>query len=164
MSSEQWRPIPFSDYSVSARGRVRNDRNGEMLKGAPDNRGYPRVHISINGKRKTCKIHRLVAYAFLGDPPSGKTQVAHKDGNPINNRASNLKWATPTENNRDKARHGTQTCGVDQHKAKLTDEDVAMIRLAAATGVSQSKIAKAYGVSKGNVQFIIHGKTWKHAA
>ena len=44
-------------------------------------------------------MHRLVAHAFLGPPPSEAAwQVNHIDGNGSNNRIDNLEWATRSEN------------------------------------------------------------------
>ena len=47
----------------------------------------------INGK--THLVHRLVAKAFLEQPPSEKhTIVHHIDGDRANNHAENLEWVT----------------------------------------------------------------------
>lgn len=43
-------------------------------------------------------IHRIVATAFLGEPPSDKHVVDHIDTNKCNNRPSNLRWLTRLEN------------------------------------------------------------------
>ena len=43
-------------------------------------------------------VHRIVAYAFLGDPPSTEYVVDHIDTNRQNNRPSNLRWLTRFEN------------------------------------------------------------------
>lgn len=50
-----------------------------------------------NGKKNTERIHRLVALHFC-DKSEDKTQVNHKDGNKLNNRADNLEWTTAKEN------------------------------------------------------------------
>ena len=164
MSSEEWRPIPCSTYSISSRGRVRNDRNGNILTGSSDKDGYHRVNLKLSVGMKTIRVHRLVALAFIGDHPAGKTQVAHKDGSKSNNEVSNLRWSDALENNREKAVHGTQNRGVTQHLCRLTEEKVRRIREAASRGISQRRIASAFGISKGNVQYIVHGRTWKHVA
>jgi hypothetical protein len=44
------------------------------------------------------KVHRIVAFAFLGSPPSGKHVVDHIDRDRTNNRVENLRWLSPLEN------------------------------------------------------------------
>lgn len=43
-------------------------------------------------------VHRIVAFAFLGTPPSDDYVVDHKDTNRCNNRPENLRWVTKLEN------------------------------------------------------------------
>ena len=79
---------------VSSLGRVRT-AYGIVTEGTDRTDGYRRA--KINGK--TPYVHRLVAQAFLGPPPSKEhTQVNHIDNDPANNRADNLEWVTPLEN------------------------------------------------------------------
>lgn len=43
-------------------------------------------------------VHRIVATAFLGMPPSAQHVVDHIDANKRNNRPENLRWVTRLEN------------------------------------------------------------------
>jgi hypothetical protein len=54
------------------------------------------------------------------DNPLDKKCVGHIDGNPINNHWENLRWATCSENNRNRAKRANSTSkyyGVCWHKA-----------------------------------------------
>lgn len=54
------------------------------------NRGYM-FHASES-------VHRIVAYAFLGNPPRENYVVDHIDTNRANNRPENLRWVTKLQN------------------------------------------------------------------
>ena len=56
--------------------------------------GYRSIHTAGRG----FLVHRLVAGTFIGRPESADMHVHHKDGNPGNNRLSNLEYTTPSEN------------------------------------------------------------------
>ena len=60
-------------------------------------KGYACVILSKNNIRKKCKLHRLVATAFV-DNPDSKKEVNHIDGNKLNNVPENLEWVTRSEN------------------------------------------------------------------
>lgn len=44
------------------------------------------------------RVHRIVAYAFHGEPPTKEHVVDHIDTNKQNNRPENLRWVTRLEN------------------------------------------------------------------
>lgn len=104
---EQWREMPgFPGYFVSSLGRVRG-KKGAVMKPSITRRGYQKVGAFTEGGRKhNLEIHRMVALSFLGAPPEGKPVAAHGDGNPLNNRLDNLRWASHVENAADREAHG----------------------------------------------------------
>lgn len=87
-------------YSVRDNGSVLRHSREDMRKrkdddvwtfGKYDNKnGY--AHI---GKER---VHRIVACAFIGEPPSPQHVVDHIDTNRRNNRPENLRWLTKLEN------------------------------------------------------------------
>lgn len=168
---EVWKTIRESpNYAISSHGRLKRltasngTQAGRILSPriSRRGRGYRYFNISLDGTKKTVKVHRLVATAFIGDPPSPEHHAAHINGDSLDNRVENLRWATATENNRDKQLHGTQNRGEEHYKARLKETDIPIIRALAKNGVGPSAIAKQYGVRKGTIQFLLAGLTWKH--
>ena len=104
-SSEQWKPMldPASGLEVPARmvssfGRITSARS-VVSKGCLAKTGYYITQICSNSIRQTVFVHRLVAAAFLGPPPSIRQSIVnHKDLDKGNNSVENLEWTTPSEN------------------------------------------------------------------
>jgi hypothetical protein len=118
---EEWRPVVgHPSYEVSSLGAVRSvDRTllcgdgrtrrfkGRPVKGAYDKRmGYHRVMLYDHAKATGFTVHSLVTEAFIGPPPPGE-EVRHKNGDPKDNRLSNLEYGTRSQNMQDAVRHGT---------------------------------------------------------
>lgn len=59
--------------------------------------GYLEVTLVKNKKRKSVKIHRIVAMTFL-EKVKEKNYVNHIDGNKQNNNVENLEWCTQEQN------------------------------------------------------------------
>lgn len=94
---DQWVKTPNNpNYIVSNTGKIRRE-GSDRDHSVRDRKGYLSVDLYENSKRKTERVHRLVAEAFVPNPDN-KPYVNHKDGNKYNNNASNLEWATSKEN------------------------------------------------------------------
>lgn len=93
---ESWKTIQcHPQYEVSNMGNVRNSKTGKLLNPYEDGRGYLRVKLD----RKNCRLHILVATAFVhNDDPGFKNVVNHKKGKKHDCRASQLEWVTQSEN------------------------------------------------------------------
>lgn len=107
---EEWRDIEGYEglYQVSNLGNVRSLMmwNGHiykkriksyLLSKTKTTTGYWKVELSKNNKKKSHKVHRLVATAFIENSKNKKI-INHKDFNPLNNCVDNLEWVTQKEN------------------------------------------------------------------
>lgn len=124
LPGERWRAIPGYEglYEASSEGRIRSlDREvrtgidarrvikGRILSQVPGAYGYLLVGLYLRGggKRRTYAVHSLVVATFHGPRPSEDHECCHWDNDRTNNRASNLRWGTRSENRDDQRRHGT---------------------------------------------------------
>lgn len=147
-----WKPVKDWPYEVSNFGDVRNTRNGNLIAKVLHASGYLNAQLWNKGKFKTCLVHRLVAIAFLGEPSTDDHEVAHSDGNRINNSSSNLRWVTHIENMRDRDKHGTTARGVRNGKLKYSDEEVENVRKLQSEGFGSRRIAAKLKMNRGTVQ------------
>lgn len=95
---EEWKNIEIdgnkTDYFISNYGRFR--KNNIVKKGFLKN-GYHKYSITVNDVKKSYLTHRLVCFAFLGNPPTENMTVDHINRIKNDNRLSNLRWTTSIE-------------------------------------------------------------------
>lgn len=85
-------------YAITSCGKVWSFRTKKFLK--PFDNGYGYLYVKLfgaSGGKKTYKIHRLVAQAYL-ENPEGKAEVDHIDKNRSRNDVNNLRWVSSKEN------------------------------------------------------------------
>ncbi len=174
MAGEVWQPIPGYEglYDASNLGRIRRSFDaphrslgvpGGILSPTATWAGYMRVSLSRDGEVKSHAVHRLVLSAFCGPEPFEGAQAAHNNGDRGFNHLTNLRWATPKENQKDVDRHGNRCRGEDVHGAVLTEKSVKEIKQRLVSGGERyPQIAKDFGVSVSTIALIKQGKTWKH--
>lgn len=92
-------------YSITNTGKVYSYISGRYLHKGYDKDGYELVTLSRDNYRRTYRVHRLVAEAFI-DNPDNKTEVNHIDFNVKNNWFENLEWVTQKENDDWSKLHG----------------------------------------------------------
>lgn len=88
---EVWVEIKdYPNYAVSNYGRVFNIQRETFLTPRPNDEGYLRVTLSVEGQPKDFYVSRLVASAFILGYDS-YVQVVNYDGDKENNRLDNLR-------------------------------------------------------------------------
>lgn len=146
LANEIWKPIKgFPNYEVSSIGRVKglnyaNTGLPNILK--PKKQPYPTVSLRLNNKNNYIRIHRLVATAFLPNPEN-KPCVDHINGNPQDNKVSNLRWVTHKENMQNPTTR--KRCSVSAKEKKLSIETKNKIR-AKTTGENNPFYGKTHSI------------------
>lgn len=162
--TEEWRPIPeWAFYEASNFGRIRSHHsmNPRVLKPKINRQGYLTVGLVLGPlcRQQWRFIHRLVAAAFIGPLPVG-LQVDHKDGNKMNNSATNLEYVSQSENILRSFRLGrVPKRGEQIRNAKLTEDIVRKIRTSPLTCKA---IAEMTGMNLWAIHDARSGRTWKH--
>lgn len=151
----------YQDYYFSNKGEVMSKKNNKfkLLKGTIcGQQGYKAVCVS--GKKKIY-IHRAVCELFNGTPLL-EQQCRHLDGNNQNNSATNLSWGTPSENNKDKVKHGTNGVGEKNAMAKLTQKQVDEMRcIKNNTQLTYKEISNKFNISPMTAWRAINKESWK---
>ncbi len=150
---EQWKPVPGFEtkYLVSNYGRLFSLIRKRPIRASTDrSTGYQIVGLLVSSKPrkyKSCRVHTLVMRAFVGEPREGQ-QGAHKDGDPTNNKLSNLRWSSARENMQDQVKHGTRKYG----QPRLTTFQRLQIEAMKVVGYSNATIADHTGCTIRTVQ------------
>ena len=173
---EIWKPVPEFEglYEASDCGRIRRlardvhcGAGGRGVRHLPsrivkltESNGYYRVNLWRNNEATPRLAHRIIAAAWIG--PSELT-VDHIDGDGLNNSIDNLRYCTLSQNTlyQHQAGRTRSVTGELNGKSKLLLKQVLIIKSLLNDGESSLSISKQFGVSKGAIQAIREGRTWR---
>ena len=156
MAKEIWKDVPEYEgyYKISNLGNVYSVKRNLFLKQSKLNKGYHEVKLQKDGFKKTFRVHRLVAIAFISNP-LGLLEVNHIDENKSNNCVDNLEWVTRTQN----ANHGTRNKRASNSLKESNKRPIlAIFKNGVTTEYSSAnECARILGLSAGNINSVIRG-------
>lgn len=144
---EEWRDVVGYEglYKVSSHGRIKSYharyKKPRILKTSMTTTGYRKVELAKNKVKKSYKIHRLVAEAFIPNEEN-KPYINHLDSNPLNNNVDNLEWCTQKENMIHSSIFGNHKSFAWKNKELVISEYI--------SGKSITYLAKKYGGNNHN--------------
>ena len=160
---EKWKAVPGYEgrYEVSDQGRVRSldnyvacgfeGKGQRLVKGCilkpGGNAKTGHVTVAI-GKGNSKPVHQLVMLAFVGPPPAGH-EVLHQNHVADDNRLSNLKYGTRSENLKMDYAAGTRV-KVEAFNNQDGGRPVTGVHIATGVEVRFKNAAQATAALKGN--------------
>ena len=94
------------NYSINLQTHeVRNNKTGKILNKYLGNKGYYRVQLYLNNKRKYYYIHQIIWQIYNGDYDKKLYTIDHIDCNRANNSLDNLRLVTKTINSLHISKH-----------------------------------------------------------
>ncbi len=149
-------PYPLDPrFIVFTDGSVQGPR-GKRTFGTCWNTGRLFVTTTMNGKKKSYAVHRMVLETFTGPAPIGCV-ASHLNGDCKDNRVDNLIWETQKNNCARKRIHGTAQSGEKNPAAKLTRKDVDNIKESL---LSAKELAIHFGMNQKHIARIKRGTVW----
>lgn len=176
VENEEWKEISsIPNVLVSNTGRVKTKAYEYQLNdgrvfhykekeiSVHEDNGYMTCTIRMYGERYTCKLHRLMAEAFI-PKVEGKPHINHKDGNKLNNNLYNLEWVSQSENSQHAQDNGlvfwTEEArnAVGESSRLLNDIEILNIIKLKMEGKTLTEIENEVGVSASIISRVCTGK------
>ncbi len=174
---EQWKEIKIgikfdrTHYAISNLGRIASFKgkidDKKLLKGTNVN-GYGALKLKIKEKDVQCYVHKLVAQHYLKKKSRNQTFVIHLDYNKLNNKSTNLRWASREELDKHQQKSPIVKAYQEKRKLKghkLTAGKVRDIKQRIFSDKRQMRlkdIATKFGISEMQLYRIKSGKNWAH--
>lgn len=156
----------FERYAINKDGEVFSLISNKMKKSWINMHGYKEIGLQ-NDKGKTVfrRLHVLLALTFIGPRPEN-FDVCHNDGNKLNNKLSNLRYASKKDNMNDKLIHGNSPTNEKNSNCILSSADVCNIKKeykrVSYCKSNSKELAKKYGVSRQTITDIVGGRARKY--
>lgn len=135
-------------YAATSCGKIWSHRNQKFLKPFITKKGYCLICLCVNHRKKTYKLHRLIAMTYL-DNPLGLSEVNHKDECKTHNNIQNLEYCDKVYNNN----YGTR----NERIKKANSKAVRCIE----TGEvfeSQTEAGKQLGIPASSISSYLKGR------
>ena len=157
---EVWKDIEGYEglYQISNFGKVFSFKSNKILKPFNDKKGYLKIELRKENRRKIYFLHRLVAMCFI-ENKNNLPYVNHKDENKHNNRVENLEWCTCKYNNN----YGTRNSRISKkmlgennpmygkHHSKETKRKMSESRIGLFTGNKNPRAKKVMCITTGEI-------------
>ena len=140
-------------YQISNHGRVKSLQRknvGKIMSLTKCPKGYLHITLPKNNSKKTFRISRLVAQAFIKNPKK-KPCVNHKDAVKANNFVTNLEWCTYSENNK----HAWANNLNSAHTKRIAQVKYGLV---VKIWESMNAAAKSVGVHQSSISLCCAGK------
>lgn len=179
LAGELWKPLTFAGwrqlrnrYAVSNHGRIASYKedplaDGKLLTGSLTT-GYRTLNLHRPGNKGTLYIHREVARLFQQKKSNRHAFVIHVNHNKLDNRSSNLRWATQEEVIKHQQKSPAKIAYKEVQATrptglKLTATQVKKIKTILHSknrNITIKKLASNYGVSEMTLYRIKSGENW----
>lgn len=151
-------------YQISNLGNVKSFKKNKekLLVPVKCRKGYLNIKLSIDGKPKTYKIHRLVLLAFKPDENFKVAQINHINGIKTDNRVENLEWCDQFHNMQHAIKTGLRTgnIGSINGRAKLCEKQIPVIRELYKLFKNYSLIGRLFKVSHQTIERVVKNTAW----
>ncbi|WP_347216673.1 NUMOD4 domain-containing protein [Chryseobacterium sp.] len=171
LPGEIWKEIPGYNgkYLISQYSRVKSTANKKaiILRRSISSGKYKVVLVAPNVRLVTEDIGRLCAKVFNRSPAENEV-IEYRDGNRLNNAASNLRWISRKESRNKTLLRCRQSNirinhGEANGRARISEAQAIEIRIHKQKGLTYAEISKMYGISIPTAQCIVENRRWKKA-
>lgn len=163
LEGEIWKDIEGYEgmYKISNKSRVKSYQRGKIkiMRHTVNTAGYHIVELSKNNERKSFRVHRLLAQAFVPNPDN-KPVINHINGTKDDNSLNNLEWVTTSENIHHAYMTGLRQSGDQSPNRKVSDAQVLFMRnLYRSEHFLLRELSQLFGISESNTCVLINSNT-----